>query len=119
MYIFKGGTGNMHPRVSHHRQMAAELTELIRSKSIRGDEPKAVRARPATGPVASKGGAATSKGSGEKEAERFYKMARQAEKMGQRGAAATFYKRIVKDHPDTSFADRARGRLDSLGKLGR
>ncbi|MHC4503970.1 MAG: electron transporter RnfD [Planctomycetota bacterium] len=119
-YIFKGGTGNMHPRVNHHRQMAAELTELIRSKSIRGDEPEAVRARPAAAPAASKVPAASApKGGDEKEAERFYKMARQAEKMGQRGAAATFYKRIVRDYPDTSFADRARGRLDSPGKSGK
>jgi hypothetical protein len=116
-YIFKGGTGDMHPRANHHRQMAAELTEFIRSKSIRGDDPKAVEAKPAGKPTAPAGGASpAAKVKDEKEAERFYRMARQAEKMGQRGAAATFYARVVKDYPDSSFAARAKERLDSLRK---
>jgi hypothetical protein len=116
-YIFKGGTGSMHPRVSHHRQMAAELTEFIKSKSIRGDDPKAAQAKPVDEPTASKGGASpAAKAKDERDAERFYKMARQAEKMGQRGAAATFYARVVKDHPDSSFAARAKERLARIRK---
>ncbi len=100
-YIFKGGTGSMHPKVSHHRQMAAELTEFIKSKSIRGDEPKAVQAKPEAAPAAPASGAPSGPSAkDEKEAERFYKMARQAEKMGQRGAAATFYARVIKNYPD-------------------
>ncbi len=49
-------------------------------------------------------------------AERFFKMARQAEKMGQRGAAVSFYSRIVKDYPDTSAAKRAQEKLTALRK---
>ncbi len=52
--------------------------------------------------------------SGEKKAERLFKMARQAEAMGQRSAAASLYSKIVKEHPKSSYAERARKRLDSL-----
>ena len=41
-------------------------------------------------------------------------MARQAEKMGQRSAAATFYSRIVSDYPGSSAAARAKEGLASL-----
>ena len=47
---------------------------------------------------------------------RLFKMARQAEQMGQRGAAVTFYSRVVRDYAGTSFAERAQERLDSLRK---
>ena len=53
---------------------------------------------------------------GERKAERLFKMARQAEAMGQRSAAASLYSKIVKDHSKSPFAERARKRLDSLGK---
>ena len=43
-------------------------------------------------------------------------MARQAEKMGQRDAARTFYKRVVEQYPDTSAARRAKARLDSISR---
>ncbi|MHC4501802.1 MAG: tetratricopeptide repeat protein [Planctomycetota bacterium] len=43
-------------------------------------------------------------------------MARQAEKMGQRSAARTFYSKVVKDYPGTSFAKRAKEKLKKLQK---
>jgi len=47
----------------------------------------------------------------ERRAEQLFKMARQAEKVGQRSAARTFYSRIVKQYPGTSVAKRAAERL--------
>jgi len=60
--------------------------------------------------------AAPAAGEGERKAERLLKMAKQAEKMGQRSAARSFYKRVVADYPDTSAAKRAKARLDSIGR---
>jgi len=51
------------------------------------------------------------KGQAERRAEQLFKMARQAEKVGQRSAARTFYSRIVKQYPGTSAAKRAAERL--------
>ena len=60
--------------------------------------------------------APSAKDEGEKKAERLFKMARQAEKMGQRGAAASLYSKIVRDYPGTSFAGQAQDRLKRLGR---
>ncbi len=49
-----------------------------------------------------------------REPERDWREARAAEKMGQRAAASALYGRIVKEYPGTSFARRAKERLDSL-----
>ena len=38
-------------------------------------------------------------------------MARDAERMGQRSAAKSFYKKIVDEHPDTAAAGKAAERL--------
>jgi TolA-binding protein len=43
-------------------------------------------------------------------------MARRAERIGQREAAAGIYSKIVADYSDASCADRARKRLASLRK---
>ncbi len=45
------------------------------------------------------------------EAEKLYRTARDAERMGQRGIAKTFYKKIVDKYPDTPAAKQAAERL--------
>jgi sugar phosphate isomerase/epimerase len=60
--------------------------------------------------------APSAKDEGEKKAERLFKMARQAEKMGQRGAAASIYSKIVRDYPGTASAGQAQDRLKRLGR---
>ncbi len=55
--------------------------------------------------------AASAKDPAERKAEQLFKMARQAEKMGQRSAARTFYSRIVREYPGTSAAKRAAAKL--------
>ena len=47
-------------------------------------------------------------------AERLYKMGKEADRMGQKGAAKTFYQRVVKDYPATPAAERAKERLSKL-----
>jgi len=71
------------------------------------------RTKPPTPP---KTPALSAREEGQKKAERLFKMARQAEKMGQRGAAASLYSKIVKDYAGTSFAGRAQERLERLGR---
>jgi outer membrane protein assembly factor BamB len=60
--------------------------------------------------------AAPSSGAGERRALQLFEMARRAERIGQREAAAGIYSKIVADYSDTSCADRARKRLASLQK---
>jgi hypothetical protein len=45
------------------------------------------------------------------QAERLYRTARDAERMGQRGLARTFYKRVVEQYPGTPAAEKAAARL--------
>ncbi|MHC4201533.1 MAG: sialate O-acetylesterase [Planctomycetota bacterium] len=45
------------------------------------------------------------------EADKLYRTAREAERMGQRGLARTFYKRVVDKYPDTPAARKAAERL--------
>ncbi|MHC4201901.1 MAG: hypothetical protein ACYSU0_18080 [Planctomycetota bacterium] len=54
------------------------------------------------------------RGGNERKAAELFDMARRAESMGQRGAAASLYSKITRDYPDTSYAESARKRLDSL-----
>jgi len=49
------------------------------------------------------------------EAEKLFNMARQAEQMGQRDAAVSFYKKLVSEYPGSTFAARATERLAALG----
>jgi hypothetical protein len=60
--------------------------------------------------------AASGNSEAERKAERLFKMARQAEKMSQRSAARTFYKRIVSEYPGTAAARRAEEKLKKLGR---
>ena len=84
-----------------------------RSRPARTSAPRARTApRPRTAPPAGRASSAKD----ERAAERYFKMARQAEKMRQRSAAITFYSKIVKDYPGTSFAKRAKERLGKLRK---
>jgi hypothetical protein len=48
------------------------------------------------------------------EADKLYRTARDAERMGQRGIAKTFYKKIVDKYPDTPAAKQAAERLKKL-----
>jgi hypothetical protein len=52
----------------------------------------------------------------EVEAERLYKMARQAERFRQRAAAISMYRKIVTEFAQTSYADKAKKRLKALGQ---
>ena len=52
----------------------------------------------------------------EDEAERLYKMARQAERFGQRPAAVSMYRKIARDFAGTSYATKAAERLKALGQ---
>jgi hypothetical protein len=47
-------------------------------------------------------------------ADKLYRMGRDAERFGQRGAAKTFLQRVVKDYPGTPAAERAEERLTKL-----
>jgi hypothetical protein len=49
-------------------------------------------------------------------ADRLYKMGRDAERMGQRSVARSFYKKVVSDYPDTEAAKQAAARLDKIGR---
>jgi hypothetical protein len=48
-------------------------------------------------------------------ADRVLKMGRDAERMGQRDAAKSFYRKVIKEYPDTEAAKRAAERLKELG----
>jgi outer membrane protein assembly factor BamB len=54
----------------------------------------------------------------QEKAESMYRVAGDAVRMGQGRIAATFYKKIIKEHPGTSVAKRAQERLDRLEELG-
>ena len=54
----------------------------------------------------------------ELKAEQLCEMAEQAERLGQRGAAAMLYSKLVKEYAKTPSAERAAKKLDSLRKLG-
>jgi hypothetical protein len=71
-------------------------------------EPKKAKPKKPTRPARP---AAPAAGQAERKAERLFKMARQAERIGQRSAARTFYSRIVKEYPGTSAAKRAAAKL--------
>ena len=88
------------------------LAELRREqeRELKRKQKRKKAARPRARPAVSE------KDKAEAAAGRLYRMARQAEKMRQREAAASMYSKIVKDYPGTSFAKRAEERL---GKLGR
>jgi hypothetical protein len=60
--------------------------------------------------------AAPKRDSGAEKAERLYKVARQAERLGQRSAAAGMYERVVKDYPGTPAAAKAAARLKAMGR---
>ncbi|MHC4251319.1 MAG: tetratricopeptide repeat protein [Planctomycetota bacterium] len=49
-------------------------------------------------------------------AERLYKLAPQAERSGQRGAAASMYRKIAKDYEGTDAARKASERLKAMGR---
>ncbi len=52
----------------------------------------------------------------ELKAKRLYDMAKQAERLGQRGVAAALYSKLVKEYPKTPSAERAAKKLDSPRK---
>ena len=52
----------------------------------------------------------------ELKAEQLYEMAKQAERLGQRGVAAALYSKLLKEYPKTPSAERAAKKLDSLRK---
>jgi TolA-binding protein len=49
-------------------------------------------------------------------ADKLYRTALNAERMGQRGLAATFYSKIVKEYPGTPAAAKAAERLKKIGR---
>ncbi len=72
---------------------------------------KKQKAKPKKKPVTSGKPAAPSNNALAMKAERLYRTARDAERMGQRGLAMTFYKKIIKDYPDTPAAKKAAEKL--------
>lgn len=101
-YIFKIRTGFRHPNKQDHAKMAAELTAFVEDFEYERDPPKPVvkprPARPAVDPKAGK-------------ADKLYRTALGAERMGQRQTAKMFYKKIVKEYPGTPAATKAAERL--------
>jgi len=71
-----------------------------------GPEPSKVSRAPAASPREAK------RGADEKEAGRLFQMARQAERMGQRGVAKRLYAQIVEKYPDTEIAGKAKAKLE-------
>ncbi len=92
----------------HYRNIKVKTPETV--KSAKSKYPAASgRTKPAPS-------ARAAKDAGDAKAERLFKMARQAEKMGQRSAAASLYSRVVGQYPESSFAKRAGEKLKSLRK---
>jgi hypothetical protein len=106
-------TGNEHYRDIRDRELADRPGRIRRRELARKREEDLKRKKAS---VPARRPAAPTRNANDARAERFFKMARQAEKMGQRGAAVTFYSRIVRDYPDTSAAKRAQDRLAALRK---
>lgn len=90
----------------HYRNIKVKTPETERSAKS-----KYPAASPAREPAPS---ARAAKDAGDAKAERLFKMARQAEKMGQRSAAESLYSKVVRQYPDSTAAGLARERLKSL-----
>jgi len=107
-YIFKLRTGFRHPNKGDHAKMAAELTAFVKDFEYKIEEPKPVARKP----VASRPAA----GAISVKADKLYRTALNAERMGQRGGAETFYRKIVKEYPGTPAAAKAAERLKKIGR---
>jgi hypothetical protein len=107
-YIFKLRTGFRHPNKQDHAKMAAELTAFVKDFEYKIEEPKPAARKPATN--------RPSAGANAAKADKLYKTARDAERMGQRSTAETFYRKIVKEYPGTPAAAKAAERLKKIGR---
>jgi len=82
-------------------------TEYIGPIFTKKDDSEPTKASRAPAPSAQE----TRRAAAEKEAGRIYQMARQAERMGQRGVAGRLYEQIVEKYPETEVAAKARRKL--------
>ena len=100
-YIFKIRTGHRHPNKQEHAKMAEELTAFVKDFHYKSARPKpVVKPSPRT-PVDLKAG----------KADKLYRMAVDAERIGQRSVAKAFYNKVVKEYPGTPAATKAAKRL--------
>jgi hypothetical protein len=101
--------GNPETYMNIGEGMGRAMAELLL-----GDGPKKIEKKPEMKAKTAEASAASGEpavDASAAKAERLYKMARDAERMGQRGVAKSFYRRIVEAYPGTPAAKEAAERL--------